>query len=36
MVDETRRGLKPAQAASMVVFSDKYKYKREISLERDD
>lgn len=34
MMSETRKSLKPTQAASMILFSDKFKYKRELSLER--
>jgi len=32
MIDELRGGLRPLQAAEMVLFSDKSKYKREITL----
>lgn len=34
MIDDIRRILKPTQAASMILFSDKFKYKRELNLEK--
>ena len=34
MIDEVRRSLTPTQSASMILFSDKFKYKRELSLEK--
>lgn len=36
MIDELRSGLRPVQAAAWVLFSDKSKYKREITLEREE
>lgn len=35
MIGEMRKSLKPTQAASMILFSDKFKYKRELSLEKE-
>ena len=34
MIDDIRRSLTPTQAASMILFSDKFKYKKELSLEK--
>jgi len=34
MIDDIRQSLTPTQAAQMIIFSDKYKYKRELNLEK--
>lgn len=36
MIDELRSGLRPVQAAAWVLFSDKSKYKKEVTLEREE
>ncbi len=36
MFDELRSGLRPVQAAAWVLFSDKSKYKKEVTLEREE